>query len=127
MNIEVLNEKVFNIVCPGKAKWVGYKEWKKRLIDAVEVFGENRVNTGVVSGVELAKPFGFKDENEALTAVLKEADELASYGVSTVNMVWMPRPNTYLANQKNASLEYYVKLAWGLQEIRAKIQSQNRF
>ncbi|MDR1460256.1 MAG: hypothetical protein LBI78_01235 [Campylobacteraceae bacterium] len=120
MNIEVLNENIFNIVCPGKAKWVGYKEWKKRLIDAVEIFGENMVNTGVVSGVELAEPFGFKSEDEALENVLKEADELASYGVSTVNMVWVPRPNTYLANQKNASLEYYVRLAQGLQEIRRK-------
>ncbi|MDR2081841.1 MAG: radical SAM protein [Campylobacteraceae bacterium] len=120
MDIEVLNEDIFNTVCPGKAKWISYQEWKKRLIDAVEIFGENRVNTGIVSGVELAEPFGFKDEDEALKAVLKEADELASYGVSTVNMVWVPRPNTYLANQKNASLEYYVKLAWGLQEIRAK-------
>jgi biotin synthase-related radical SAM superfamily protein len=120
MDIEVLNEEIFNYVCPGKAKWVGYKEWKKRLIDAVEIFGEGRVNTGVVSGVELAEPFGFKSEDEALEAVLKEADELASYGVSTVNMVWVPRPNTYLAGQKNASLEYYVKLSYGLQEIRRR-------
>jgi biotin synthase-related radical SAM superfamily protein len=118
MDIEVLNENIFNIVCPGKAKWVGYKEWKKRLIDAVEIFGEGRVNTGIVSGVELAKPFGFRSEDEALEAVLKEADELASYGVSTVNMVWVPRPNTYLAGQKNASLEYYVRLSSALQKIR---------
>ncbi|MDR1614805.1 MAG: hypothetical protein LBS26_04465 [Campylobacteraceae bacterium] len=120
MNIEVLNENIFNIVCPGKARWVGYKEWKRRLIDAVEIFGESRVNTGIVSGVELSKPFGFQSEDEALEAVIKEADELASHGVSTVNMVWVPRPNTYLANQKNASLEYYVRLSYKLQEIRRK-------
>jgi biotin synthase-related radical SAM superfamily protein len=120
MDIEILNENIFNEVCPGKAKWVGYKEWKKRLIDAVDIFGEGRVNTGIVSGVELVQPFGFKSEDEALEAVLKEADELASYGVSSVNMVWVPRPNTYLANEKNASLEYYVRLSQGLQEIRRK-------
>jgi SHS2 domain-containing protein len=120
MDIEVLNENAFRHVCPGKTKWVGYQEWKRRLIDAVEIFGESRVNTGVVSGVELVQPFGFKSEDEALEAVLKEADELAGYGVSTVNMVWVPRPNSHFANQKNASLEYYVRLAWGLQEIRAR-------
>ncbi|MDR1460246.1 MAG: hypothetical protein LBI78_01185 [Campylobacteraceae bacterium] len=118
MDIEILNENIFNIVCPGKAKWVGYKEWKKRLIDAVEVFGENRVNTGIISGVELVGEFGFRSEDEALESVLKEADELADYGVSTINMVWIPRPNSYFANEKNASLEYYVRLAQGLQEIR---------
>jgi len=120
MDIEILNEDIFNIVCPGKAKWIGYKEWKKRLIDAVEVFGEHRVNTGIISGVELVQPFGFKSEDEALNATLKEADELASYGVSTINMVWIPRPNSHFAKEKNASLEYYVRLAQGLQEIRKK-------
>ncbi|MDR2033907.1 MAG: hypothetical protein LBP89_04670 [Helicobacteraceae bacterium] len=120
MDIEVLDERVFNQVCPGKAKWIGYKEWKKRLIDAVEIFGENRVNTGIVSGVELADRAWFDDEDEALESTLKEADELASFGVSTVNMVWIPRPNTYLADRQNASLEYYVRLSQGLQEIRRK-------
>jgi SHS2 domain-containing protein len=120
MDIEVLNENAFSHVCPGKTRWVGYKEWKRRLIDAVDIFGEGRVNTGIVSGVELVQPFGFKSEDEALEAVLKEADELAGHGVSTVNMVWVPRPNSHFANEKNASLEYYVRLAWGLQEIRAK-------
>ena len=117
---EVLNERIFNEVCPGKAKWVGYKEWKKRLIDAVDIFGANRVSTGIVSGVELADPSWFDDEDLALESTLKEADELASFGVSTVNMVWIPRPNTYLADRQNASLEYYVRLAYGLQAIRRK-------
>jgi hypothetical protein len=117
-DIEVLDEEQFNRICPAKAKWIGYKEWKKRLYDAVEIFGENRVNTGIVSGVELAQPTRFRSEDEALETVLKEADELASHGVSVVNMVWVPRPKSHFANEKNASLEYYVRLAAGLQAIR---------
>jgi biotin synthase-related radical SAM superfamily protein len=120
MDIEVLNEKLFNIICPGKAKWVGYQEWKRRLIDAVEIFGPSRVNTGIVSGVELVPPSGFRSEDEALEAVLNEADELAAQGVSTVNMVWVPRSGSPYGNEKNASLEYYVRLASGLQTIRRK-------
>jgi len=120
MDIEVLDERLFGEICPGKAKWIGYDEWKKRLVDAVEIFGRGRVNTGIVSGVELAKPYGFTSEEEALSATLAEAEDLASKGVSTVNMVWIPRPNTHLAGQKNASLEYYVRLALGLQALRRK-------
>ena len=120
MDIEVLDERLFGEICPGKAKWVGYDEWKKRLVDAVEIFGRGRVNTGIVSGVELAKPYGFTSEEEALAATLAEAEDLASKGVSTVNMVWVPRPNTHLAGQKNASLEYYVRLSLGLQALRRK-------
>jgi len=120
MDIEVLDERLFGEICPGKAKWIGYDEWKKRLVDAVEIFGRGRVNTGIVSGVELARPYGFDSEEEALSATLAEAEDLASKGVSTVNMVWVPRPNTHLAGQKNASLEYYVRLSLGLQALRRK-------
>ena len=120
MDIEVLNERLFDIICPGKAKWVGYKEWKRRLIDAVDVFGPNRVGTGIVSGVELVPPFGFSSEDEALDSVLGEADELAAQGVSTVKMIWVPRSGSPLGHHKNASLEYYVRLAQGLQAIRRR-------
>jgi hypothetical protein len=120
MDIEVLNERLFNIICPGKAKWIGYQEWKRRLIDAVAIFGRNRVGTGIVSGVELVPPFGFASEDEALEATLSEAEDLASRGVSTVNMIWVPRSGSPYGNEKNASLEYYVRLAWGLQALRRK-------
>jgi hypothetical protein len=120
MDIEVLNEKLFSIICPGKTKWIGYQEWKKRLFDAAQIFGPSKVNTGIVSGVELVQPFGFKSEDEALESVLGEADDLAAHGVSTVNMIWVPRAGSPLGKEKNASLEYYVRLSAGLQAIRRK-------
>jgi biotin synthase-related radical SAM superfamily protein len=119
-DIEVLNEELFNRLCPGKAEWIGYQEWKRRLVRAVDIFGPGRVNTGLVAGIELAKPFGFQNEDEALARVLEEAEELASQGVSTVFIVWSPRPGTPLGNQQNASLEYYVRLAEGLHNLRRK-------
>ncbi|MGE5611054.1 MAG: radical SAM protein [Bacillota bacterium] len=119
-DIEVFNEAIFNWICPGKAKWVGYQEWKRRLVRAVDVFGRGRVNTGIVGGVELAKPHGFSDEEEALESTLAEAEDLARHGVSVVFIVWSPRPDSALGVQKNASLEYYVRLAWGLHQLRVK-------
>ena len=120
MDIEVLSERLFTVICPGKAQWIGYREWKRRLFDAVDIFGPNRVGTGIVSGVELVPPYGFGSEDEALAAVLSEADDLAAHGVSTVNMVWVPRSGSPYGSEKNASLEYYVRLAAGLQAIRRK-------
>ena len=119
-NIEVLDENLFNKLCPGKAEWIGYREWKKRLVDAVEVFGRGRVNTGIVAGIELSTPHGFKTEDEALEHTLSEAEDLASKGVGSVFIVWSPRPDTVLGVQKNASLEYYVRLARGFHELRIK-------
>lgn len=119
-DIEVLDEKLFNWICPGKAEWIGYKEWKNRLVTAAKIFGKGNVNTGIVSGVEFAKPYGFKSEEEAIKSVLYEAEDLASQGVSTVFVVWIPRPDSYFHDQKNASLEYYVRMAIGLNDLRIK-------
>jgi hypothetical protein len=119
-DIEVLNEELFNQLCPGKAEWIGYQEWKKRLVDAVDVFGPGRVNTGLVAGIELTKPHGFASEDEALQHTLDEAEDLARQGVGTTYIVWSPRPDTPLGNQKNASLNYYIRLARGLHALRVK-------
>lgn len=119
-DIEVLDERLFNQFCPGKAEWIGYREWKRRLVRAVDIFGRGRVGTGIVAGIELTRPHGFASEDEALARTLEQAEELAEQGVSTVYIVWSPRPGTLLADQCNASLDYYVRLAWGLHRLRRK-------
>lgn len=83
-DIEVLNDELFQWICPGKAARIGYQEWKERLFQAVDIFGRGYVNTGLVAGVELAKPNGFASEEEALERVLEEAEDFAKNGVSPV-------------------------------------------
>jgi hypothetical protein len=127
MEIEVFGEKLFGFICPGKSRWVGYHEWKKRLVDAVDIFGPGRVGTGIVSGVELVPPVGYPSEDAALEGTLAEAEDLAKQGVSTVNMIWVPRPGSAFGVRQNASLEYYVILAWELQQLRKKYHLQIDF
>ena len=119
-DLEVLGEDKFNWICPGKAQSVGYKEWRQRLIRAVDIFGRGNVGTGLVGGVELAKPYGFTSEADALASTLEEAEFLAENGVTTVYIVWVPRPGSNFRDQKNPSLEYFVQLAQGLHNLRVK-------
>lgn len=119
-DLEVLNRDLFDWICPGKSEWIGYEEWKKRLIEAVPIFGRGNVSTGIVGGVELAKPNGFGNELEALESTLAEADKLAEHGVGTVFIVWVPKPRSEFHDQKNPSLDYFVGLARGLHELRVK-------
>ncbi|MCD8152801.1 MAG: radical SAM protein, partial [Clostridiales bacterium] len=98
-DIEVLNEELFNWICPGKAAKIGYQEWKERLYQAVDIFGRGYVNTGLVAGVEMAKPRGFATEEEALEKVLEEAEELARHGVSPVACVWNIAPGSVFFDQ----------------------------
>lgn len=119
-DLEVLGEEQFNWICPGKARWVGYREWKERLIRAVDIFGRGNVGTGLVGGVELARPHGFIREEDALASTLEEAEYLAENGVTTYFIVWVPRPGSAFRDQRNPSLDYYVRLAKGLHELRVK-------
>jgi hypothetical protein len=119
-DLEVLNEEKFNWICPGKAEFVGYREWKRRLIAAVDIFGKGNVCTGTVGGVELAKPEGFKTEDEALESNFAEAEDIAGYGVGVVYIVWGIGPGSAFSNQTGPSLEYYVRLAKGYHEIHQK-------
>lgn len=119
-DLEVLGEEVFNFVCPGKAKWIGYQGWKERLVRAVDIFGRGNVGTGLVAGAELVKPGGYATEDDALKGTLEEAEWLAERGVTTVYIVWVPRPGSAFRDERNASLEYYVQLAQGLHHLRVK-------
>jgi len=78
------------------------------------------VNTGIVSGVELAKPNGFATEEEALKADFEFAEELASHGVGLKHDVWNVVPNSIFFKQTMPSLDYYVKLTKGFYEIMQK-------
>ena len=50
-NLEVWDKRLFEIVAPGKAKYIGYDLWVERLVDAVAVMGEGGVSPNMVSGI----------------------------------------------------------------------------
>ncbi|WP_052098629.1 radical SAM protein [Paenibacillus stellifer] len=119
-DIEIPNEALFAWICKGKHEKVGYQEWKRRIIAAVDIFGPGNVSTGIVGGCETAQPHGFQNESEALKAVLEEAEDFASRGVSVVHTVWVPMHGSAFHKQKTPSLEYYAQLAKGLHNLRRK-------
>lgn len=119
-DLEAFDEEIYKWVCPGKAAHISFDEWKNRLYKAVEIFGKGYVNTGIVSGVELATPHGFKTEEEALKVDLDVAEELASHGVGLKHDVWHVAPNSIFFQQTTPSLDYYVHLTKGFYDIMRK-------
>lgn len=116
-DMEVFDESLYEWICPGKAKTVGYQEWKKRLYTAVDVFGRGNVNTGVVVGVELAQPNGYQSEDEGYEKILKEAESIVQHDVAITMNIWNPVKGSILFKQNNPSLEYYVRVAQGFAEL----------
>jgi hypothetical protein len=119
-NIEVWDEKISKWICPGKNLWPGREEWIRRTLDAVEIFGENKVYTQVVAGVELAQPHGFKTVDEALESNFQACEFYAKHGVIFVATLWRPHTSSALGKQPAPPLEYYLRLAQGLYEIRGR-------
>jgi hypothetical protein len=116
-NIEIWDEKISNWICPGKSRWPGHKEWIKRTIDAVEIFGKGNVYTQFVTGVELAEPYGFKSMEEALESNFQACEFYAKNGVTYVSKIWRPEPSSALGKQKLPSLDYCTHLVDGLYKI----------
>jgi hypothetical protein len=116
-DLEVLDEEKFNWICPGKAETVGYREWRRRLIAAVDIFGRGRVSTAIVSGVNMAQPHGCSSEDEALEETLAGVEDLARHGISVATCAWNPCEGSAFHKQKTPSLEFHVRLARGIAEI----------
>lgn len=119
-NLEVWDERLFNILCPGKAKRVGWKKWVDMLCDEVDIFGEGNVSTAIVCGVEMCQPYGFKTIDEAVKSTLEGFDYLMAHGVLPRPIQWIVEPGSSLADNKPAPLEYYIRLFYGWHELWVK-------
>jgi biotin synthase-related radical SAM superfamily protein len=116
-DIEVFNPEIFKRICPGKERYVGYNEWKKRIFDAVDVFGRGYVNSAQVIGVEFSGKEGFTSEEEAFEDNMKYAEEFVKHDVALTLNVWSPCKGSILFRENNPSLEYYVRLAKGYADL----------
>ena len=58
-NYEIWDERLFEIFCAGKARYIGREEWIRRILDAADVFGPENVIPNFVAGVEMAGRHGF--------------------------------------------------------------------
>ncbi|HEU4560807.1 MAG TPA: radical SAM protein [Longimicrobium sp.] len=111
-NYEVWDKRLFEIICPGKERYVGREEWHRRIFDAAEVFGARYVIPNFVAGVEMAKPFGFGTVDEAIASTAEGLNYFMSRGVTPRFTTWCPEPSTPLgkANPEGAPLEYHIRL-----------------
>jgi pyruvate-formate lyase-activating enzyme len=109
-NYEIWDRKLFDLYCPGKARFVGHKEWMKRIVDSAEVFGPENVIPNFVGGVEMAQPDGYTDVHEAVESTREGLEFFMSKGIMPRFTTWCREPLAHLRDQQAPPLEYYVKL-----------------
>ena len=121
-HIEVWDEELFKIICPGKTKYYGREWWMQNIYDSVEVYGRGNTCTQIVGGIELAQPYGFKTIDEALESSLAGVEHFAQRGITcSFNVLHVSRKSVfYKEGQQPAPLEYYARLVTGMRDIRRK-------
>jgi len=119
-DIEVWDKKLFEWICPGKTKFVGYDTWIERTIRAVDFWGPGQVNPNFVAGVEMAKPHGFAKISEAVKSTSSGWDFLMSHGVVPRYNLWARVSGCAFRDQEAPDLEYFIEIQKAYAELRWK-------
>ena len=126
-NMEVWDKKLFPWINPGKAERVGWDNWVRWMEDAVEVFGNGMVQPSFVSGIEMARPHGFKTVAEAVASATDCFEYLMSRAIMPRPQQWRREPSTALckeAEQPPVPLDYYIQMTRNWYECYQKYRSQ---
>jgi hypothetical protein len=119
-NYEIWDPRLFDLICPGKARHVGRDEWMRRILDAAEVFGPQGVVPNFVGGVEMARPHGFEREEDAWTSVAEGLAHFMSRGIVPRFTTWCPEPLSVLGKAGvPASLRYHAGLLRTWRDVHA--------
>jgi hypothetical protein len=120
-NYEVWDRRLFEILCAGKARYIGREEWIRRILDAATIFSPERVIPNFVAGVEMAQPAGFASVEDAIASTAEGLDFFMSHGISPRFTTWCPEALSVAGkNRKGAPLEYHVRLLRIYRDTRAK-------
>jgi hypothetical protein len=126
-NMEVWDKTLFPWINPGKAERVGWDNWVRWMEDAVEVFGNGMVQPSFVSGVEMARPHGFKTVEEAVKSTTSGFEYLMSRGIFPRPQQWRREPSTALckeAQQPPVPLDYYILMTRTWYELYQKYRDK---
>jgi hypothetical protein len=113
-NLEVWDRRLFAIIAPGKEKYVGYDRWLRRLYEAVDVMGEGNVSPNMVSGIEMAMPWGFRTVREAVASARDGFETMMSHGVIPHLDTWCIEAGSRLEGHPPVPLEFLIEadVAW---------------
>lgn len=118
-NLEMWSEPLFNKICPGKARYVGYARWIEALETAVRHFGRGHVYSAMVAGIELEPEHGLEWDQAAKIA-LEGAEDLCRRGVIPIySLVW-PSGGRQRPDYHSRIRSYFETLTTGYAEIRRR-------
>ena len=104
-SMEIWDEKLYQAICPGKAKSVSHAEFVDSIGNAIEVFGEGNVYGVFVMGLEPKETF------------LEGVKTVSGLGANVVPFVWSPNPGSKLEGHRAPTSKWYVETILEAAEI----------
>lgn len=120
-NLEVWSERLFSLVCPGKARFVGWDRWLRSLYRAAELFPPGAVFTATVAGIELEPEYGGMAPEEAVANALEGSRTLLEHGVTPIWSIYWPLWGATHPERLGPLRDYFVKLNEGYHALRGEL------
>jgi hypothetical protein len=118
-NLEVWSEQLFENVCPGKNRFVGYHRWISALEKAVSLWGRGRVYSAMVAGIELEPEYDMSWEQAADIAI-RGADDLCQRGIIPIYSLYWPVGGRDHPEYMHRLWQFFEKLNTEYEKIRRK-------
>jgi len=109
--LEVWEERLFPVIAPGKARYVGREEWIRSLLRAARIFEPWRTTTTVVAGCELAPPDGFPSVSAAVRSMEEYLRFFLERGVLPRFTFWTPAPGSPWESAPPPATEYFLEIS----------------
>jgi hypothetical protein len=120
-NLEIGTKALFEKVCPGKNRFVGYERWIGSLEGAVERWGRGKVYSAMVAGIELEPEHDLHWEAAADLAI-EGAENLCARGIIPIYSLYWPVGGRDHPDYMSRLRSYFERLSLGYQELREKYQ-----
>jgi len=120
-NLEIWSQPLFEVICPGKHRFVGYDAWIASLERAVEIWGPGHVYSAMVAGVELGPELGLSTD-EALEISLRGAADLVGRGILPIYSLYWPTRGPDQPEHLADLRGFFERLQLGYHEIRRKAE-----
>ena len=120
-NLEVWSKALFEKICPGKNRFVGYERWIESLEGGVRRWGRGRVYTAMVAGIELEPEHGLSWEVAADLAI-EGAEDLCARGIIPIYSLYWPVGGRGQPDYMSRLRSYFERLSLGYQALRETYQ-----
>ncbi|MBI2303241.1 MAG: hypothetical protein HYU86_00645 [Chloroflexi bacterium] len=118
--LEVWDERVFERVCPGKARYVGRKTWLDSLLKAVDIFGAGKVICQFIVGSEVMPGYGFASWEGGMKSTLEGMEWMMERGIIPIANMVRAAKGTLFEEIEPPPTEYFLALDWERHQLMVK-------